>query len=28
VTGEPVRVVSDYPQDLAFALEVLESGQA
>ena len=28
VTGEPVRVISDYPQDLAFALEVLESGQA
>jgi 23S rRNA pseudouridine1911/1915/1917 synthase len=28
VTGAPVRVVSDYPQDLAFALEVLESGQA
>ncbi|MCU1565879.1 MAG: pseudouridine synthase, partial [Pseudarthrobacter sp.] len=28
VTGEPVRVVSDYPQDLAFALEVLESGRA
>jgi 23S rRNA pseudouridine1911/1915/1917 synthase len=28
VTGESVRVVSDYPQDLAFALEVLESGRA
>jgi 23S rRNA pseudouridine1911/1915/1917 synthase len=28
VTGEPVRVLSEYPQDLAFALEVLESGQA
>lgn len=28
VTGEPVRVTSDYPQDLAFALEVLASGQA
>jgi 23S rRNA pseudouridine1911/1915/1917 synthase len=28
VTGESVRVVSDYPQDLAFALEVLESGLA
>jgi 23S rRNA pseudouridine1911/1915/1917 synthase len=28
VTGEPVRVISEYPQDLAFALEVLESGQA
>ncbi len=28
VTGAPVRVVSDYPQDLAFALEVLESGRA
>jgi 23S rRNA pseudouridine1911/1915/1917 synthase len=28
VTGDSVRVVSDYPQDLAFALEVLESGRA
>jgi 23S rRNA pseudouridine1911/1915/1917 synthase len=28
VTGEPVRVTSEYPQDLAFALEVLASGQA
>lgn len=28
VTGESVRVVSDYPQDLAFALDVLESGRA
>jgi 23S rRNA pseudouridine1911/1915/1917 synthase len=28
VTGEPVRVTSDYPQDLAFALEVLASGEA
>jgi 23S rRNA pseudouridine1911/1915/1917 synthase len=28
VTGESVRVVSDYPQDLAFALGVLESGRA
>lgn len=28
VTGEPVRAVSDYPQDLAFALELLQSGQA
>ncbi|CCQ46642.1 pseudouridine synthase, RluA family protein [Pseudarthrobacter siccitolerans] len=28
VTGESVRVVSDYPQDLAFALQVLESGRA
>ena len=28
VTGERVTVTSDYPQDLAFALEVLESGQA
>ncbi|HEU4668844.1 MAG TPA: RluA family pseudouridine synthase [Arthrobacter sp.] len=28
VTGEPVRVTSDYPQDLAFALEVLASGKA
>jgi 23S rRNA pseudouridine1911/1915/1917 synthase len=28
VTGDPVRVISDYPQDLAFALEVLESGRA
>ncbi|TNB73259.1 RluA family pseudouridine synthase [Arthrobacter sp. BB-1] len=28
VTGEPVRVSSDYPQDLAFALEVLASGKA
>ena len=28
VTGESVRVVSDYPQDLAYALEVLESGRA
>jgi 23S rRNA pseudouridine1911/1915/1917 synthase len=28
VTGEPVRVTSDYPQDLAFALEVLASGNA
>jgi 23S rRNA pseudouridine1911/1915/1917 synthase len=28
ITGERVTVTSDYPQDLAFALEVLESGQA
>ncbi|MDQ0869669.1 23S rRNA pseudouridine1911/1915/1917 synthase [Arthrobacter sp. V1I9] len=28
VTGEQVRVISDYPQDLAFALQVLESGRA
>lgn len=28
VTGEPVRAVSDYPQDLAYALELLQSGQA
>ena len=28
VTGERVTVTSDYPRDLAFALEVLESGQA
>lgn len=28
VTGERVRVTSEYPQDLAYALEVLESGQA
>jgi 23S rRNA pseudouridine1911/1915/1917 synthase len=28
VTGERVRVTSDYPQDLAFALDVLGSGQA
>ncbi|WP_285242515.1 RluA family pseudouridine synthase [Pseudarthrobacter sp. fls2-241-R2A-127] len=28
VTGELVTVTSDYPQDLAYALEVLESGQA
>jgi 23S rRNA pseudouridine1911/1915/1917 synthase len=28
VTGELVTVTSDYPQDLSFALEVLESGQA
>jgi 23S rRNA pseudouridine1911/1915/1917 synthase len=28
VTGERVTVTSDYPQDLSFALEVLESGQA
>ncbi|MFF1880446.1 RluA family pseudouridine synthase [Pseudarthrobacter sp. NPDC058196] len=28
VTGERVTVISDYPQDLAYALEVLESGQA
>ncbi|MCD5343409.1 RluA family pseudouridine synthase [Arthrobacter sp. AK04] len=28
VTGERVRVTSDYPQDLAYALEVLGSGQA
>jgi 23S rRNA pseudouridine1911/1915/1917 synthase len=27
-TGERVTVTSDYPQDLAYALEVLESGQA
>ena len=27
-TGERVTVTSDYPQDLSFALEVLESGQA
>lgn len=28
VTGEPIRVTSEYPQDLAYALEVLESGRA
>lgn len=28
VTGERVTVTSDYPQDLSYALEVLESGQA
>lgn len=28
VTGQRVTVTSEYPQDLAFALEVLESGQA
>jgi 23S rRNA pseudouridine1911/1915/1917 synthase len=28
VTGERVRVTSDYPQDLAYALEVLGSGRA
>ncbi|MDQ0801628.1 RluA family pseudouridine synthase [Arthrobacter sp. SLBN-112] len=28
VTGERVTVTSDYPQDLAYALDVLESGQA
>ncbi|MDQ0826373.1 23S rRNA pseudouridine1911/1915/1917 synthase [Arthrobacter sp. B2I5] len=28
VTGERVTVSSDYPQDLAYALDVLESGQA
>jgi 23S rRNA pseudouridine1911/1915/1917 synthase len=28
VTGERVRVTSDYPQDLAYALEVLQAGQA
>ena len=28
VTGERIRVTSDYPQDLAYALEVLESGRA
>ncbi|WP_018763564.1 MULTISPECIES: RluA family pseudouridine synthase [Micrococcaceae] len=28
VTGERVTVTSDYPQDLAYALELLESGQA
>jgi 23S rRNA pseudouridine1911/1915/1917 synthase len=28
VTGDRVTVTSDYPQDLSFALEVLESGQA
>jgi 23S rRNA pseudouridine1911/1915/1917 synthase len=28
VTGERVTVTSEYPQDLSFALEVLESGQA
>ncbi|MDT0170126.1 RluA family pseudouridine synthase [Pseudarthrobacter sp. BRE9] len=28
VTGERVTVTSDYPRDLAYALEVLESGQA
>ncbi|MCU1516112.1 MAG: pseudouridine synthase [Pseudarthrobacter sp.] len=28
VTGERVTVTSEYPQDLAFALEVLESGHA
>lgn len=27
-TGERVTVTSDYPQDLSYALEVLESGQA
>jgi 23S rRNA pseudouridine1911/1915/1917 synthase len=28
VTGERVTVTSEYPQDLAYALEILESGQA
>ena len=28
VTGERVTVTTEYPQDLAYALEVLESGQA
>lgn len=28
VTGETIRVTSEYPQDLAYALEVLESGRA
>ncbi|RAX14777.1 RluA family pseudouridine synthase [Pseudarthrobacter sp. AG30] len=28
VTGERVTVTSDYPQDLSYALELLESGQA
>ncbi|BAS08495.1 uncharacterized RNA pseudouridine synthase Mb1567 [Arthrobacter sp. Hiyo4] len=28
VTGERVTVTSEYPQDLSFALEVLESGEA
>ncbi|MGK3957374.1 RluA family pseudouridine synthase [Arthrobacter sp. R4] len=28
VTGDRVTVTSEYPQDLSFALEVLESGQA
>lgn len=28
VTGERVTVTSEYPQDLSYALEVLESGQA
>ena len=28
VTGERVTVTSNYPQDLAYALEVLESGHA
>jgi 23S rRNA pseudouridine1911/1915/1917 synthase len=28
VTGERIRVTSDYPQDLAFALELLASGRA
>lgn len=28
VTGERIRVTSDYPQDLAYALEVLEAGRA
>jgi 23S rRNA pseudouridine1911/1915/1917 synthase len=28
VTGERVTVTSEYPQDLAYALEVLESGEA
>ncbi|CAM3188569.1 Ribosomal large subunit pseudouridine synthase D [Arthrobacter ulcerisalmonis] len=28
VTGERVQVTSDYPQDLAYALEILGSGQA
>ena len=27
-TGEQVTVTSEYPQDLRYALEVLESGQA
>ncbi len=27
-TGERVTVTSEYPQDLRYALEVLESGEA
>ena len=28
LTGERVTVTSEYPQDLAYALEILSSGQA